>query len=47
VNYPTATTWNCPITDLPVGASSYDVIATDAAGNSTTKSVTITYTPPP
>jgi hypothetical protein len=46
VNYPTTTTWNCTISDLPSGASSYSVIATDAAGNSTAKSATITYTPP-
>jgi M6 family metalloprotease-like protein len=46
INTPTATTWNCIISTLPAGNSSYDITATDIAGNtSKKKSIIIKVSP--
>ena len=46
VSYPMATTWSCTISGLTAGTNNITVTATDAAGNVTTKTTTISYNQP-
>lgn len=43
VVYPAANTWSCPVADLVTGPNSFSISATDAAGNTSTVSVVVTY----
>lgn len=43
VSYPTATTWNCTVSNLAEGANGITVTASDEAGNEATSSASILY----
>ena len=46
VAYPTSTTWQCMVSDLSVGANTFTITARDQAGNSSAKSLSVTYVLP-